>query len=311
MKKITIIILTLVVNISFAQKLPNVPSGTIIRIENLKSQFVTPRNVDIWLPQGYNIEKKYAVLYMHDGQSLYDSTTTWNHQAWNVNLVATKLMQEGKVQDFIVVGIWNGGNTRHSDYFPQKPFEKLTREQKDFVSQQLQEKGRIIGHFQPNSDNYLKFIVKELKPLIDKRYSVYKDRKHTFIIGSSMGGLISMYAICEYPKVFGGAACMSTHWPGIFSLENNPIPNAFVEYMNKHLPNYHNHRIYFDYGDKTLDSMYRPLQHAVDKVLKVKGYTDRNWTTKFFPGNDHSEKSWNDRLYIPLTFLLNHKNERK
>jgi len=304
MKKITIIILTFVLNLSYAQKLPNVPSGAITRIENFNSHFVTPRNIDIWLPQGFNKEKKYAVVYMHDGQSLFDSTITWNHQAWNVSRVATKLMREGKVMDFIVVGIWNGGNTRHSDYFPQKPYEQLSREQKDFVSGQLLKNGRTTGNFQPQSDNYLKFIVKELKPFIDKNYPVYKDRKHTFIMGSSMGGLISMYAICEYPKVFGGAACMSTHWPGIFSMENNPVPDVFFQYMKNHLPAYRNHLFYFDYGDKTLDSLYQPLQLKVDEIMKEKGYTDKYLTTKFFPGDDHSERSWSGRLDIPLTFLL-------
>ena len=71
------------------------------------------------------------------------------------------------------------------------------------------------------SDNYLKFLVKELKPFIDSSFSTLKDQQNTFIAGSSMGGLISMYAICEYPLVFGGAACLSTHWPGIFTMINN------------------------------------------------------------------------------------------
>ena len=77
------------------------------------------------------------------------------------------------------------------------------------------------------SDAYLKFLVTELKPFIDSTFSVATDRSNTFIAGSSMGGLISMYAVCEYPAVFGGAACLSTHWPGIFTAENNPIPEAF------------------------------------------------------------------------------------
>lgn len=304
MKKITFILLMFVSGICWSQQLPNVSSGTIVRIEKFNSQFVTSRNVDIWLPEGYSTKKKYAVVYMHDGQSLFDSTITWNHQSWNVSYMAAKLMQERKVRDFIVVGIWNGGNTRHSDYFPQKPFEKLTREQKDFVTEQLRQSGRTTDEFLPHSDNYLRFIVKELKPLIDKRFHVYKDRKHTFIMGSSMGGLISMYAICEYPGVFGGAACMSTHWPGIFSIKDNPVPNVFIDYMNNHLPDHKNHLFYFDYGNKTLDSLYQPLQMKADEVMKAKGYTDKNLLTKFFPGDDHSEKSWCNRLDIPLTFLL-------
>jgi enterochelin esterase-like enzyme len=155
-----------------------------------------------------------------------------------------------------------------------------------------------------NSDNYLKFLVQELKPLIDSTYSTYKDRQHTFIAGSSMGGLISLYAICEYPQVFGAAACLSTHWPGLFTMEDNPIPQAFFNYMKKQLPNPITHKLYFDYGDQTLDALYPPLQQQADKIVKAKGYTKKNWITKYFPGESHSEAAWKKRLHIPLEFLL-------
>ncbi|NEW83355.1 MAG: alpha/beta hydrolase [Mariniphaga sp.] len=289
---------------SLAQSLPNVSSGSINRIDNFQSKFVKTRNIDVWMPDGYSSARKYNVLYMHDGQILFDSASTWNKQSWDVDDVASKLMSEGKVQNFIVVGIWNGGKSRHSEYFPEKPFESLNQQQKDTVNSQLQDVGRTTEVFQPVSDNYLKFLVAELKPFIDETYSVYTDRKHTFIAGSSMGGLISMYAICEYPEVFGGAVCMSTHWPGSFAVENNPIPGAFVNYMKNNLPNPKNHKLYFDYGDQTLDALYAPLQKEVDEVMKAKGYTQANWITKFFPGKDHSEKAWNERLPIPLKFLL-------
>jgi enterochelin esterase-like enzyme len=120
-----------------------------------------------------------------------------------------------------------------------------------------------------------------------------------------MGGLISMYAICEYPKIFGGAACMSTHWPGIFSMENNPVPDTFISYLKTNLPDPKTHKIYFDYGDQTLDAMYPPLQQKVDEIMKTWGFTNKNWITRYYPGDDHSEKSWNRRLYVPLQFLLN------
>ena len=278
-------------------------SGRIDLYENFSSKFISDRNVEVWLPEGYNPKKKYAVLYMHDGQMLFDANTTWNHQSWDVDDVSTKLMQEGKVKDFIVVGVWNGGKTRHADYFPQKPFESLMQDQKDYVTKQLQNTPNTEV-FKPNSDNYLKFLIKELKPFIDKKYSVYKDRNHTFVAGSSMGGLISMYAICEYPAVFGGAACLSTHWPGIFTMENNPIPDAFVSYLKANLPDPKTHKIYFDHGDQTLDAMYSPTQKKVDEVMKARGYNDKSWETLIFPGKDHSEKSWNERLNIPLQFLL-------
>jgi len=279
-------------------------SGKIDLFESFQSEYISERNVEVWLPEGYNSHKRYAVLYMHDGQMLFDASTTWNHQSWDVDDVAGKLLKEGKLSDFIVVGISNGGKTRHVDYFPQKPFETLTQTQKDFVSEKLSEPGKTNIPFKPISDNYLKFIVSELKPFINKKYAVYKDKLHTFIAGSSMGGLISIYAICEYPDIFGGAACLSTHWPGIFAVENNPVPDAFVTYLKMHLPNPKNHKIYFDYGDKTLDAMYPPLQKKVDEVMKDNGFSVSNWITKYYPGDDHSEKSWNRRLNIPLEFLL-------
>lgn len=286
-------------------QMPKASSGTIKRHENFKSEFVTARNVDVWLPEGYSDKRKYAVLYMHDGQMLFDSTITWNKQEWQTDEVLANLMIENRIQNVIVVGIWNGGITRHKDYFPQKPYENLSQTEKDTVTAQLQRAGRTTEVFKPVSDAYLKFLVTELKPFIDKNYSTFTNRKNTFIAGSSMGGLISMYAICEYPDIFGGAACMSTHWPGLFSLENNPVPDAFINYMKTHLPNPKKHKIYFDCGNRTLDAMYPPLQIKVDEVMEIKGYSIRNnWMTKFFPGDDHSERSWSRRLGTPLLFLL-------
>lgn len=300
MKKIFFLLLT---SIAFGQ-IPKVSTGTIQRIENFTSNYVDSRNVDVWLPNGYSNTQKYAVLYMHDGNMLYDAETTWNKQSWEVDEVAGKLIQEGKTKKFIVVGVWNNGQKRHPEYFPQKPYESLSPIQKDTITAQLQKAGRTKEVFQPISDLYLKFLVTELKPYIDEHFSTLKDKSNTVIAGSSMGGLISMYAICEYPEIFGGAACISTHWPGTFSSQNNPIPDAFINYMDSHLPNPKTHTIYFDYGNKTLDALYPDLQKKVDVIMIQKGFTTTNWATQFFEGKDHSEKSWAERLHIPLQFLL-------
>lgn len=308
MKKListTIIVLSLILTAKAQSSLPKVVHGKIERIENFESKYITPRNVDIWMPEGYSPSQKYSVLYMHDGQMLFDPESSWNKQAWNVDDVASKLFESHKIEKFIVVGIWNGGETRHSDYFPQKPFELLSNSQRDTVNAQLKSSHvPITNTFRPQSDNYLKFIVKELKPYIDKTYSVYSDKENTYVMGSSMGGLISMYAICEYPKVFGGAACLSTHWPGTFTLDNNPIPDAFITYLNKNLPNPKSHKIYFDCGDETLDKLYPEIQKKVDQLMVEKGYNEDNWITKYFPGENHSENAWSKRLHIPLGFLL-------
>ncbi|MFD2248452.1 alpha/beta hydrolase [Pontibacter ruber] len=280
---------------------PTVSSGKIEQIENFKSRFISPRNVDVWLPDGYSSNEKYAVLYMHDGQMLFDAALTWNNQEWGVDETIGKLIKEQKIDKCIVVGVWNSGKSRHSDYFPQKPFERLSQTFRDSL---LQEYGTTLFPTKIQSDNYLKFLVKELKPYIDSTYATYPDKAHTFIAGSSMGGLISLYAICEYPEVFGGAACISTHWPGIFTDEDNPIPAAFIDYLKQRLPDPATHKLYFDYGTETLDAMYEPYQLQADALMKCKGYNDKNWKTLKFTGEDHSENAWGKRLHIPVTFLL-------
>lgn len=285
--------------------LPKVAIGKVERLRHFQSNFITPRHIDIWLPPGYPDSGKYDVLYMHDGQMLFDSANTWNKQAWEVEEVAAQLMQADMVKSFIVVGIWNGGQTRHADYFPQKPFELLLKQtERDTISSQLQNLGRSAAAFKVQSDNYLKFIVNELKPKIDKSYSVYTTPEHTFIAGSSMGGLISLYAVCEYPDVFGGAACLSTHWPGTFTVQNNPFPLAMQLYLEMQIPDPANHRVYFDYGNQTLDALYPPLQKNVDEVMRKMKYNQTNWLTYFDEGADHSERAWHKRLHVPLIFLF-------
>jgi predicted alpha/beta superfamily hydrolase len=159
----------------------------------------------------------------------------------------------------------------------------------------------------PRSDDYLKFVVYELKPFIDSAFSTKKNRENTFFAGSSMGALISLYAICEYPSVFGAVACISTHWPGVFLQEGNPIPAAIFAYLHDHLPDPKSHRIYFDHGDATLDAWYPALQVQVDKIMREKGYGKNNWVTRVFLGEDHSERAWKKRLFEPISFILKKK----
>ncbi|HZY40354.1 MAG TPA: alpha/beta hydrolase-fold protein [Mucilaginibacter sp.] len=303
LKKIGLPVVMIVITNTAQAQLPKVSCGTIKRIENFPSKYVDPRNVDIWLPEGYSPAKKYAVLYMHDGQALFDSTLMWNHEEWGVDETMCKLLAENKIKDCIVVGIWNTAK-RFPEYFPQKPFYSLSQPDQQKILAIGRDKNAPLLGDGPVSDNYLKFLVEELKPYIDSHYSTAPTRKSTFTAGSSMGGLISMYAICEYPKIFGGAACISTHWPGIFTTVDNPIPAAFLNYLDKHLPSPQDHKIYFDYGSATLDAMYKPYQQSADSIIKAHGYTQANWITREFPGDDHSERSWNQRLSIPVVFLL-------
>jgi enterochelin esterase-like enzyme len=282
---------------------PTVSLGNIIHYENFESAFMPPHNVDVWLPSGYSEKKKYAVLYMHDGKGLFDSSITWNKQEWGLDEMITKLIKEKKIRNTIVVGIWNAEKKRHAEYFPQKPFESFSVSLQDSIYKIKRNEG-LLFNAKINSDSYLKFLVTELKPYIDETYSTYTDKENTFIAGSSMGGLVSLYAMCEYPKVFGGAACFSTHWPGVMPAKNNPVPAAFIEYLEKNAPSPKDHKLYFDYGSISLDFYYKPYQTEVDALLARKGFTAKNYLSKEFIGEGHAEMYWKKRLDIPLLFLL-------
>ncbi len=286
----------------------NEVEGTLIRIDSFPTKYIKPRKVDVWLPSNYSKNKKYSVLYMHDGQMLFNATTTWNQQEWKVDEVASKLIKEQKIADFIVIGIWNIPEIRHMDLYPKKPYELLPKEVKEKIQTEVKKAQFPFDDTKINSDNYLKFIVDEVKPYIDKNYSVYTDANHTAIMGSSMGGLISMYALCEYPEVFGKAACLSTHWVGFRDFEGNPIPESFFAYLENNLPNPATHKIYFDYGTETLDASYLKYEYRVDEITQKKGYTSENYKNLKFEGENHSEASWQKRIDIPLEFIFKKNN---
>lgn len=265
-------------------------TGVIKRHEKFASEYVDARNVDVWLPPGYEKDagKRYPVIYMHDGQNLFDPRTSYIGVDWGIDETMTRLVSEKRVREAIIVGIWNTPK-RIAEYMPQKAVTgasiKLLKDAPPL------ERGEIL------SDNYLKFLVNELKPFIDSTYRSLPDRKHTFIMGSSMGGLISAYAISEYPQVFGGAGCISTHWPA--------GEGIVIDYLKKHLPDARTHKLYFDYGTETLDAEYEPYQQKMDEVMRNSGYREgKNWITKKFAGAEHSERAWSRRVDIPLTFFL-------
>ncbi len=264
--------------------------GETLLVPEFESDYVQPRNITLWLPPGYGTEhdQRYRVIYAHDGQNLFDPQTSFAGVDWGIDEAMCRLLPGGDISNALVVGIWNTPD-RYREYDPQKVFEAY------LSPQEKTEYAREYGR--PMADRYLKFIVQELKPFIDRSYRTLPEMADTFLIGSSMGGLISAYGLCEYPEVFAGAACLSTHWPA--------GEGKMADYLADRLPDPQTHRLYFDYGTETIDAQYEPFQLRVDEVLRRRGYLEgHHWVTRKFIGEDHSERAWRRRVEIPLRFLL-------
>lgn len=279
----------------------NSQSGTIDYHPDFPSDYFSPRPVEVWLPEGYDPTSgdRYPVLYMHDGQFLFHygrtpfSVKDW---LWDVDTTMARLIENGEIRPAIVVSVWadlEAKPNRKLEYMPQKPVT-------DDVWKKMIAKEPEIAGKKIVSDNYLKFLVHEFKPFIDKTYRTQPVRESTFVIGSSMGGMISAYAIAEYPDIFGGAACLSTHW-GIGD-------GAVIAWYKDHWPDAGTHRIYFDHGTETLDAEYEPYQLKMDEVMRSRGYrSGEDWISRRFDGADHSPRAWRERLHVPLKFLLGNR----
>lgn len=228
------------------------------------------RDIIVWLPPGYDSSKKkgkqYPVLYMHDGQNIFDPKTAYIGFDWRVDETVSRLIRQKKIKELIVVGIYN------------------TPDRLDEYS--WSEKGQ----------NYLRFLVDELKPFIDQNYRTLTDPESTAIIGSSMGGLISFYAAWHYPEVFGKAGCMSSS----FYYNNDRSIGQVHDYTGpkKHI------KFYIDHGE---DGSLRGQRMFVE--LSKKGYEIGHDIDYFYaPGAAHNEKEWASRLERPLLFFF--KNGR-
>jgi len=243
--------------------------GTVRYHHNFASTYLRSiRNVVVWLPPNYasNPNKKYPVLYANDGQNLFDHTNLSGSE-WRMDEIADSLMRKGEIEEYIIVGIANT-------------------------------KDRWIEYNgTPEGDNYLKFIVTELKPFIDKNYRTKTDRSNTGIIGSSMGGLISFYAIYNYPEVFSKAACLSSG----FYFDDGHL----IQKIKSDLKPLHNSMIYFDCGGKDLDYDFLTSNQQVKQLLEKNKQISVLY--KEFPEDPHNEVAWSKRLDIPFKFLFQKK----
>lgn len=280
-----------------APALPRVGAGRLERIERFASRHVDARPVDIWLPPGYDGRRPHAVLVMHDGQMLFDPATTWNRQAWELDRMAAPLLAAGRLRDVIVVGPWNNGSKRFAEYFPARWLELMT----DAEARGLIEKRGLQGP--PLADAYLRFVVEELLPAMRSRYATLTGPENTFLMGSSMGGLISWYGLLEHPQVFGGAVGLSTHWIGAFE-RNDAVPTAALAYLRQRLPAPGARRLYTDRGTTELDAQYDQAHERVAALLRERGHGEPHTVVRVFEGTGHNERAWRDRLPVPLEFLL-------
>lgn len=236
-------------------------------------QLKATRKIWIYLPPDYKTSnKKYPVIYMHDGQNLFDDFTSFSGE-WSVDETLNELYKEtGK--SAIVIGIDNGGDKRLAEYSPWNNANYKT-----------------IGE----GDLYVEFVAKTLKPYIDKTYRTEKQASKTLIIGSSMGGLISMYASAKYPTIFGKA--------GIFSPAFWFVSEDLKKYLNLNKNNLRNSKFYFVAG-KNEDETMAPEIENVNKILLKKSVPQKNIVIKIDQDGTHSESYWKRELKASLMWLL-------
>lgn len=262
--------------------------------------------VDVWTPEGYPAADghRYPVIYMHDGQNLFDASTTWNHQSWEMDSVTSALVASGEIEAPVIVGVHSVAATRIGDLMPEKAKDYI-KGTPDSTLRRFLEETPIRGNA------YAAFLVKTLRPAMDSVYRLTANADSTFVMGSSMGGLMSIYTMSEYPDVFGAAGCLSTHWVG--TLDGDPaFPDAMYDYLAEKMPRDGRHRIYFDHGTTSIDSLYGPSNERMVALAQSLGYSltpspgsSRPSLDNFVDeGAGHEERYWAARVARPLRFLL-------
>lgn len=287
-----------VISVAAFPPLQKVSSGKVDRVNIYSNELEDTITVDVWTPENYDADRKegYPVIYMHDGQNLFDNTTTFNHQSWEMDSVTDNLINRGLIEAPVIVGIHSRPETRIGYLMPEKALRMIENlpDSLDFYGMPIIVKG----------DKYASFIVNELKPLMENAYNLSSRKDETIIMGSSMGGLMSAYVISEYPDVFGGAGCLSTHWIGDPERQW-ALTDAILRYLDMYLPSPADHKLYFDHGTQGIDAYYGDAETLVLELAKCKGYVEGESLMSYFAdGDDHQERYWMNRVWRPLTFLL-------
>lgn len=254
--------------------------GRLIYWRNLPSKFLSAtRHIEIWLPPGYddNSTNRYDVLYMHDGQNLFDPRLASTGVDWGVDEAIVRGMNAGKIPPMIVVGVWCT-DQRLREYSPWD-----------------------LG------TNYARFLIEELMPKVNREFRTLTGPQHTAVMGSSMGGLISFWLCWKHPEVFGSAGCMSTAFTWTGRIHNgDEVGTPLIENelnAGGHVPK--GIRLYFDYGTKGFESMIEPEQKKVNAWLVSQGLKEvEDFTVRKIEGAEHNEAAWRTRLDMPLEFIF-------
>lgn len=281
-----------------ASPLQTPDAGQIDRIILHSPELNEDVTIDVWTPADYaQRADSLPVIYMHDGQNLFDATTTWNQQAWEMDSVTNALQINGEIAlPPVIVGIHSVQKTRTGDLMPVKALADYDPKTAGF-NEDINLRG----------DQYAAFVAQTLKPQIDSLYRVRRQPASTSVMGSSMGGLMSAYILCEYPEIFGNAACLSTHWAGFIkdNKADDNFGNSLYLYLQSNLPRDGKHRIYFDRGTETIDALYDYWDDKIIEMTESAGYTRPDKLDSFVDkGAAHDERSWSQRVERPLKFLL-------
>lgn len=249
--------------------------GTLTTIPNFYSpQLNNSRSLILYLPPSYNTNtaKRYPVIYMHDGQNLFNAATAFGGVEWQVDENMNSLISQGKVAEVIIVGIYNTAN-RISEYTPSVD----------------------PSYGGGNANKYLDFVQNTVKPYIDTNYRTLTGPANTYMLGSSLGGLLSCYAGWTRSNVFSRVGCMSSS----FWWNNENFTTQVQNYAGTKPPV----RFYLDFGGNEGGSVNPTLN--MRNALQAKGYVSGVDLKYYYDATGtHSEASWRARLPIVLTYLI-------
>jgi enterochelin esterase-like enzyme len=267
------------------------------RHANLAGAGLAPRHVDVWVPPDADDGRPLPLLLMHDGQNLFAPASAYGGKTWQVAETVMAGMAAGTLPPMIVAGVWNTGAQRWGDYVPAPLLAALPAELAGRLQQQ--------GGGPSRSAAYVAFLADTVLPLLRQHYPLAPGR--VTVMGSSMGGLASLNALMLRPDVFGGAGCLSTHWPVLAPTPADApaISAGIASWLKTSLGPPKARKLWFDHGDQTLDQYYAPFQAGVDALLPRLGWqAGRDFASRAYPGAAHDEPSWAKRLADPLAFLF-------